>query len=790
MEASKALAVAPGETRALEVKARWVEGNPRLCFAFDVHSKEDDAKINWTRVIGTVEVPQDGKWHALRTAVTVPQFDAGREWLRPILGFDATQDPTPGRMEVSQIALGAQDVERKALFEESVSQKPQPLAFALYDRPDQAWLAHTFSCHFTFMYDRSFYNPETGCYEIESFLKDGEREFGGHDAVLLWHAYPRIGLDDRNQFDFYRDMPGGLEGLRKVVRRFHTRGVKVFINYNPWDKATHREEVTDEVALAEMVAALEADGIFLDTMFASSPGLRAEVDARRQGVVFVPEAHPKTEDLAELTGSWAQFPANPFSPALLHHKWLEPRHMEYQIRRWNTLRSGTDHAEEIENAFFNVSGMMIWENIFGTFNPWRAEDRAAWRRAVRILKAFPNHVTRGEWAPFYPTAAPGLYANRWRNGDSGLFTLVNKGKSLVNVPLFGVPWTQELRSYDLWSGKPCEIIRRDDRAMIIGSLDWLGCILLVRGDDPPQLGSLLARQSREAQSEPSAKDPRAVADSVIAPEPVKRTPPWTGTEAPQGMVYVPGARLTMHIEHVRRECGCYPDPGTPPEKQLHFLQGWDFSKPMQHTVGPLDVGAFYVDEAEVTNAEFKAFLNATGYRPKHARNFLKHWPNGKMPEELAEHPVVYVDVDDARAYARWAGKRLPTEEEWHLAAQGTDGRKWPWGAEYDEKRVNTSGATMPARSLPQGRSPYGCYHMAGNVYELTESLRNDGHTRFLVLRGGSFYDPNRNPETASIWYVDGGPRPCTHHAKQILMWPGLDRCATVGFRCVKDTAGQ
>ncbi len=159
-----------------------------------------------------------------------------------------------------------------------------------------------------------------------------------------------------------------------------------------------------------------------------------------------------------------------------------------------------------------------------------------------------------------------------------------------------------------------------------------------------------------------------------------------------------------------------------------------------------------------------------------------------MPGEIADHPVVYVDINDARAYARWAGKRLPREEEWHLAAQGSDGRKWPWGMEYDEDKVNTSGATMPVRSLPEGRSPFGCFHMSGNVWELTESLRNDGHTRFLILRGGSFYDPNRDPQTASIWYFDGGPRPCDHHAKQILMWPGLDRCATVGFRCVVDTA--
>jgi len=790
VQASKTLSPSPGETLGVEVKARWLAGNPNLCFAFDVHNTGDDAKSGWSGVLSTRDVPRDGQWHTLRVTVPVPVFEPECQWLRPIIGFDATQDPAPGQMEISHIAFEVPDTERNTAFARHVAKARKPLDFTLYERADLMWLAHTFSCHFTFMYCRSFYNPETGTFTVEQSLNDADREFAGYDAVLLWHAYPRIGLDDRNQFDFYRDMPGGLKGLRDVVKRFHSRGVKVFLNYNPWDKATRREAASDEAALAEMVAALEADGIFLDTMSASSPGLRAEVDARQPGVVFVPEAHPKTEDLPLLAGSWAQFPPNPFSPALLHHKWLEPRHMEFQIRRWNTLVPGTDHAEEIENAFFNGSGMMIWENVFGTHNPWNAQDRAAWRRAVAILRAFSQWFVSSDWEPFCRTATPGLFAHRRRWDGVDIFTLVNKGNPSASTPLLDLPWQDGLRCYDLWSGLPCEMSRQGDIAVVTGPLDTLGCVLVVNGDDPPQLAPLLERQQQEAQRERPAANLRDAARSVVEPEWAQETPGLTRNTPPEGMVLVPGSRFTMRIEHVRRECGCYPDPGTPPEEWLGYLQGWDFSKPMQHRVGPVALAAFFIDEAEVTNAQYKTFLDATGYRPKHPENFLKHWPDGRMPPELAEHPVVYVDIDDARAYARWAGKRLPTEAEWHLAAQGTDGRTWPWGSEFDEKRVNMSGATMPSRSLPEGRSPYGCYHMSGNVYELTESVRDDAHTRFLILRGGSYYDPNHDPQTASIWYMDGGPRPCNHHAKQILMWPGLDRCATVGFRCVVGAGSQ
>ena len=129
------------------------------------------------------------------------------------------------------------------------------------------------------------------------------------------------------------------------------------------------------------------------------------------------------------------------------------------------------------------------------------------------------------------------------------------------------------------------------------------------------------------------------------------------------------------------------------------------------------VEPYCIDEAQVTNREYKQFLEATNYKPKYDHNFLKHWPDSVMPEAIADLPVVYVDIDDARAYAAWAGKRLPTEPEWQLAAQGEDGRLWPWGNEFDAAKCPPAG-TMPVavRSLPESRSPYGCYLMAGNVW--------------------------------------------------------------------------
>ena len=192
---------------------------------------------------------------------------------------------------------------------------------------------------------------------------------------------------------------------------------------------------------------------------------------------------------------------------------------------------------------------------------------------------------------------------------------------------------------------------------------------------------------------------------------------------------------------------------------------------------------FAMDETLVSNARFAEFIKASGYKPQHPENFLKHWTDGKPPAGKEDHPVVYVDLDDARAYAKWAGKRLPLEEEWQYAAQGADGRKYPWGEKMEPGRANGGEAdgTTPVKAFPTGRSPFGCYDMCGNVWQWTESERSDGRTRFCILRGGAWFTAK-----GSGWYMDGGPRPADFAVKFLMTWPGLDRCSTIGFRCAVD----
>jgi len=143
---------------------------------------------------------------------------------------------------------------------------------------------------------------------------------------------------------------------------------------------------------------------------------------------------------------------------------------------------------------------------------------------------------------------------------------------------------------------------------------------------------------------------------------------------------------------------------------------------------------FWIDKTPVTNAEYARFVAETGHEPP------QRWKGKNPPEDIANHPVAYVNWHDAVAYAEWAGKRLPTEEEWEKAARGTDGRKYPWGNGEPTPDLcnfgeNEDGTTPVGKYSPQGDSPYGCVDMAGNVWEWTSSDYGGG---YKMLRGGSW----------------------------------------------------
>jgi len=160
----------------------------------------------------------------------------------------------------------------------------------------------------------------------------------------------------------------------------------------------------------------------------------------------------------------------------------------------------------------------------------------------------------------------------------------------------------------------------------------------------------------------------------------------------------------------------------------------------------VELPEFWIGKAPVTYAEYTRFVAETGHKPPEL------WKGGTPPKQIADHPVTWVYWHDAAAYAKWAGGRLPTEEEWEKAARGTDGREYPWG-EWAEGHCNSAeagirGATPVGKYSPQGDSPYGCVDMAGNVGEWTASEYEPG-SGDRVVRGGSWYSDRMYARCAS-----------------------------------------
>jgi iron(II)-dependent oxidoreductase len=201
--------------------------------------------------------------------------------------------------------------------------------------------------------------------------------------------------------------------------------------------------------------------------------------------------------------------------------------------------------------------------------------------------------------------------------------------------------------------------------------------------------------------------------------------------------------------------------------------------------------AFYIDKCEVTNAQYAAFLNAAK-ATKDAAGHEYLAANDKLSLEQADgewrpkagkasFPMVGVSWYGANAYATWSGKRLPTEAEWEKAARGTDGRKYPWGNDWDDKKARHGSENQAAAgSFPQGASPYGCLDMVGNVWEWTSSVfkpypynatvgREDPQSpERRVARGGSF---------AGEPYI-------THVTYRFRPFPDFKH-VFLGFRCAK-----
>jgi sulfatase modifying factor 1 len=507
------------------------------------------------------------------------------------------------------------------------------------------WTQSCFSVALVWLWDERLYDHEAQRFTPERLLAEANEEFGGYDAVVLWHAYPVIGVDERNQFDWYRQIPG----IRELVAAFQQRDVRVFVDYNPWDVGTRRETAGDAQAVASLVRELGADGVFLDTMKEAMPELRAALpDAAFEG-----ESTLSLERIADHRLSWAQWFADSDVPGVIRARWFEQRHMLHHTRRWNR-----SHADELRSAWLNGVGVLVWENVFGSWVGWNERDRALLRGMVGVQRRWSRLLTHGEWTPL-AARSDGLQVvgSNWRLGGEELWALANR------------------------ADKPF------DGEVALGATTITLSL-------PPRGLAAVTPQGVRIFGGGSADHPARETVRVAAPVARADAPPV-------GFVAVDPAPVRARLR--RRETGVY--------GEVPYVEEWKPLPPRLHDFVEVD-------------------------RPA---------PRGRFAIAVREEPVTGLSLAEARAYAADRGARLPTEDEWQLAA--------------------AAGVLERAEPL---------------VWNWTESEHSDGRTRFAILKGGSAFSA-----AGSEWYVDGGPQP-PEFSLQLLLAGPLQRSTRIGFRLAVD----
>ncbi|HPJ79701.1 MAG TPA: SUMF1/EgtB/PvdO family nonheme iron enzyme [Prolixibacteraceae bacterium] len=758
------------------------------------------------------------------------------------------------------------------MFRERMLYDVEPGTFdnTLYERPDLAWVRQAYVAHLLQAWDRDFYDATRGGYRLKEFLERGLWLYGGDDFTGIWPTWPSLGIDQRNQWDLFRDLPGGLPQIKKLSQQCLEAGSALFICYNPWDESTRSESHTG--GMAAILGATGAKGVVLDTRGASSREFQEAADSVAPGIIMYSEGMAVPRDMQGIVAGRVHN-ALYYPPLLNLNKFIKP---EFAIFRVAELYK-EPILREYNLSFFNGYGTEL--NIFAPGKPaWAEEQYRYLGRTSRILRENTPHFTSRDFRPLIPTLRDSIWVNAWplpeeapgKTAEKTLFTIYSILPEGSTAPLFEVTPDQACHFADLWNHEELLPVKADGKWWIAPVVEgfsarWLGtnnegavgCVARLPRFIEVSLHGDELNISRVKENDMNFNRQRG--DSLLI---------WAGDpEYGKKNLHLPASDTSLFLsDHFGRYEGKFViqlmregllrdervvriTPGTPrlvsrPEHVaanpsevrehtgarnggertkailrkipaemvlipagkfvFHATAGDDFIPYPKENLGrEFAMPAFLMDRHPVTNREYKAFLEATGYQPADTANFLRHWEKGTFLPGEGDFPVVYVSLEDARAYARWAGKRLPTELEWQYAAQTPAGNEWPWKQRRPVKRVEEAitatltvsslegldpgmcnpgdGHPYPVGKYRKGANPYGLQDLAGCVWQLTSGEYINGSYRYVIMKGGSYFKPS-----ASWWYVQGGPRELHYRQMLLRVSPGFERNATVGFRCVRD----
>ncbi|MBL7848913.1 MAG: SUMF1/EgtB/PvdO family nonheme iron enzyme [Cyclobacteriaceae bacterium] len=700
---------------------------------------------------------------------------------------------------------------------------------SLFHRADLLWIRYAYVMHLMGAWDKDYFDIVSGKFNWDRFQRRGSRLYGGDDVICLWPTWPTLGLDERNQFDMYRDLPGGLPKLRQLADTLRKHGTKFFIAYNPWDESTRSEGHLN--GLADLIRNTSADGVVLDTKGESSRELQLAADAVRPGVIMYSEGMAVPKDMPGIV-SGRVHNALYYPPMLNLNKLIKPDFAIFRVAEVFKEPIQREYA----TAFFNGYGTEI--NQFGPGHPEYEEEQYRYLgKTSMILRENSSVFLTSAFTPLVPSIRDSIWVNSWPSAVKHVYTIYSLKPGGYHGPLMEVKHREGWHWVDLWHHEEAAVTKNGDKPTVTAWLDAF---------DSRDLGT-----NNEGQAGCLAEFPVKIRwglkdDQLMIEANVKSVKVWAGNPSYEKKpVVLKGGSSAISLRksfgryegkfviqafddaELVDETFFYIKPGTSllisssqhtkgspaapagmvsiPKGQIKLktTHGDDFIPYPADPEEVIEIAPFYMDKFPVTNAQFEKFVQATGYRPTDTANYLKHWKQGRIPKGQDQHPVVYVSWEDAQAYAKWAGKRLPTEAEWQFAAQTPAGNEWPWKQtkpvtrkeQYvtetltvkaiegiSPKNCNLGdGKLYPVGKYPAGSNPYGLQDLVGCVWQLTNDVYESGSYRYIMMKGGSYFKPS-----SSWWYVQGGPRELHYRQYLLRVSQGFERNATVGFRCVVD----
>ena len=695
---------------------------------------------------------------------------------------------------------------------------------SMYKRKDLQWIQTAKMIHLFMAWDSRIYDRNKKKYVLDEFILKSNTLYGKDDIIGLWPTWPALGIDQRNQWDMYRDLPGGLTSVKSLSDQCHKHGIKFFLCYNPWDESTRKEDHLK--GMSELIRNTNADGVVLDTRGSSSKELQDAADAVKPGVIMYSEGMAVPKDMESII-SGRVHNALYYPPVLNLNKMIRP---DFGIFRVAEVYK-EPIRREINTSVFNGYGIE-----FNVFHPGNRNDEnetyTYLGKALRVLREHSANFSNFDWKPLIPSTKDKIWINYWPGNQKDIYTIYCSDPAGNSGHLFK-PVKSCQHYIDVFNH--VEINRVMDNLEIdLASFDTKyigtnneGSIAVIAGFDT-LLSITLDGDELSTDASKGTKIKIWAGDPSYAKTPIELSTKRHITDLTETFKGYEGEyiiQLFEGTELIDERIVSIPS-GTPrlistsnlvskgsienmvliPADTFRFYSkhGDEFIPYSDHLEGKkLHMHPFYMDKYPVTNKAFSEFLRKSNYKPKNKINFLKHWPNGTLPSELENHPVIYISYEDAQAYAAWTGKRLPTEIEWQYAAQTSKRYAWPWGnantisqkseiinetlTHYtiegiDSNLVNIGNKPLdPVGTRPKSANPYGLEDLVGSVWQMTNDVYQSGKYKYSILKGGSYYKP-----TDSWWYVQGGPQELSWRQMLLRVDEGFERKSTVGFRCVRD----